>query len=50
MAFGPVPWWTTLPFVAGLYTFLAAVAILVQRVHHADSELWQPREGLDERL
>lgn len=50
MAFGPVPWWVTLPFVAALYTFLGAVALLVQRVQSADSELWQPHEGLDERL
>ena len=50
MAFGPVPWWVTLPFVAALYTFLGAVALLVQRVHQVDSELWQPQDGLDERL
>lgn len=50
MAFGPVPWWVTLPFVAALYSFLVAVALLVPRVQSADSELWQPHEGLDERL
>lgn len=50
MAFGPVPWWVTLPFVAALYSFLVAVGFLVQRVHQADSELWQPQQGLDERL
>ena len=50
MAFGPVPWWVTLPFVAALYSFLVAVALLVQHGEHAGSEIWQPRESLDERL
>jgi len=47
---GPVPWWGTLGFVGGLYLGLAILAIVVERVHPPESELWKPQRRVEEKF
>ena len=50
LTLGPLPWWGTLGFVAALYAGLFAIAVVVQRVHPPESELWKPRRAVEERF
>jgi uncharacterized membrane protein len=42
MALGPVPWWVSLVFVIGLYTYLIALLVLVPPTSSPEEEYWGP--------
>jgi len=47
---GPVPWWGTIGLVAGLYLALVVLAVVVERVHPPEAELWRPQRPVEEKF
>ncbi|HLF57559.1 MAG TPA: DUF2270 domain-containing protein [Thermoanaerobaculia bacterium] len=50
MAVGPIRWPLVLLTVAALYAFLAVVALVVERVHPPESEIWKPQRRVEEHF
>lgn len=50
LTIGPLPWWLTIALVAALYAAMVVLAVVVQRVHPPESEIWKPQRTIEERF